>query len=73
MRLARAARFGDRTVAHDAYSDTDTFLCQLAPLDMFRVEGVKIKVKQLSTGPDVTMPARGAVRIDTQVYIISHG
>ena len=72
MRLARAARFGDTVTAQDAYG-TDTFKCQLAPLDMFRVEGVRIKVKQLSTGPDVVMPARGAVRIDTQVYIISHG
>ena len=73
MRLARAARLADKTVAHDAYSDADTFMCQLAPLELFRVEGVKIKVKQLSTAPDVTVPARGAIRINGEVFLIGHG
>ena len=72
MRLAKAATKFDTLVASDAYG-TDTFLCQLAPLELYKIEGTKIKVKQMSTAPDVVIPARGAIRIDGSVYLIGHG
>ena len=76
MRLYRAARRGDTVTATDAYVTTPgapSFKCQLAPLELFRVEGTRIKIRQLSTAPDVTIPARGVIRINNDVFLIGHG
>ena len=72
MRLHRAARFADHVTASDAYDGSNEFKCQLAPLELYKVEGTKIKIRQLSTAPEVVIPARGAVRIDGDVFLISH-
>ena len=72
MRLYRAAHARDSITATDAYG-TASFKCQLAPLELFKIEGTKVKVRQLSTAPDVTIPARGAIRINGDVFLIGHG
>ena len=72
MRLYRAAHARDTITATDAYG-TASFKCQLAPLELFKVQGTRIKVRQLSTAPDVTVPARGAIRINGDVFLIGHG
>ena len=72
MRLYRAARQGDTVTATDAYG-TASFKCQLAPLELFKVQGTRIKVRQLSTAPDVVIPSRGAIRINGDVFLIGHG
>lgn len=71
MKLSAAARWFDKTVAQDAYSPAATFKCQLEPLDMYRTEGTRIKIRNMSTAPGVSIPERRAVRIDSQVYLVS--
>ena len=72
MRLYRAAHARDSITATDAYG-TASFKCQLAPLELFKIEGTKVKVRQLSTAPDVVIPSRGAIRINGDVFLIGHG
>lgn len=71
MDLHKVAVFFDRTVAADAYTPGTTFLCQIEPLDMYRTEGTRIKIRDMSTAPTVTIPSRRAINIDGQVYLVS--
>lgn len=70
MKLANVAKRFDKTVAADAYNPVTTFKCQLAPLDLFRIEGTAVKKRQLTTAPDVVIPARRTISIDGDVYLI---
>lgn len=72
MRLDAIAHHFDKTEARDAYGSA-TFLCQLAPLELFKIDGVAVKKRQLSTDPDVSMPLRGALAIEDQTYLVGHG
>lgn len=71
MKLKNVAKFFDKTKAVDAYNSRYSFKCQVEPLDMYRTEGTRIKVRNMSTAPEVTVPARRAIKIDSQAYLVS--
>lgn len=71
MRLSKAAKYFDTSLAIDAYLNTGKIRCQLEPLDMYRTEGTRIKVRNLSTAPGVAIPSRRAIRLAGQVYLVS--
>lgn len=72
MRMLKAARWADNTLATDAYG-TATLYCQLAPLELFKVDGVAVRKRQMSAAPDVTIPARGVITIDAEQYLVGTG
>lgn len=72
MRLHSAANKFNDVIAVDAYG-TDTFVCQWAPHDLFKVEGTRVRVRSMTTAPDVKMPARGVAIFDTEHYLIGVG
>ena len=69
MDLDRIARWLDKTLATDAYSD-DTFLCQFENLSYSKIDGVAIKKRTISTAGDVIIPARRVVDIGGQKYLL---
>lgn len=71
MKLKNAAKAFDRTTAVDAYDAFSSFRCQVEPLDMYRTEGTRIKVRNMSTSPDVDIPTRRAIMFDGQAYLVS--
>lgn len=71
MRLHKVAGRFDNTEAADAYNPTTTFKCQLAPLEMYRIEGTAVKKREMSTKPDVVLPTRRVIIIDGQAYLVS--
>lgn len=71
MKLSAASRFFDRTVARDAYSPRSSFKCQLEPLDLYRMDGTRIKIRGMSTAPGLKIPARRVIEIDGQRYLVS--
>lgn len=71
MNLHAVAVFFDRTPATDAYDSSVQFMCQTEPLEMYRTEGTRIKIREMSTGPAVTIPSRRAINIDGQVFLVS--
>lgn len=71
MKLKNAAKAFDRTTAVDAYNSFYSFRCQVEPLDMYRTEGTRIKVRNMSTAPDVTIPERRVIMFDGQAYLVS--
>lgn len=71
MKLKNAARYFDTTQAVDAYNSTTKVKCQLEPLDMYRTEGTRIKVRNMSTAVGVAIPARKVIKIDSQAYLVS--
>jgi hypothetical protein len=70
MRLKKAATRFDKTKAEDAYNSAVGFMCQLAPLDLYKIDGTAVKRRQMSTGTDITMPPRSVIRIDGQPYLV---
>ncbi len=70
VKLSSAAKYFDKTTASDAYSSLTTFKCQIDPLDMYRVDGTRIKIRTMSTAPGVTLPARGAIIVHGQAYLV---
>ena len=72
MRLLDAARRFDTTTATDAYSAA-TFKCQFEVLAYSKIDGVAVKKRQISTASSVTIPARRAVTIHGQTYLVGHG
>lgn len=73
MYLSNAAAWFDKTVATDAYTPATSFLCQLAPLDLYKIDGAAVKRRQMSCAPNVTIPARGVIAIDGQTYLVGDG
>lgn len=71
MKLKSVSKFFDKTKAVDAYNTRYSFKCQVEPLDMYRTEGTRIKIRNMSTAPEVTIPARRVIKIDDQAYIVS--
>lgn len=71
MKLKNVSKFFDKTKAVDAYNARYSFKCQVEPLDMYRTEGTRIKIRNMSTAPGVTIPARRVIKIDDQAYIVS--
>lgn len=71
MKLKSVSKFFDKTKAVDAYNSSYSFKCQIEPLDMYRTEGTRIKIRNMSTAPEVVIPARRVIRIDDQAYIVS--
>ena len=71
MKLKNVSRLFDKTKAVDAYNSRYSFKCQVEPLDMYRTEGTRIKIRNMSTAPGVTIPARRVIKIDDQAYIVS--
>jgi len=71
MRLKNVSKYFDTTVALDGYSGRKAFKCQLEPLDMFKTEGTKIKVRNLSSSSGVRVPTRGVISIGPQRYLIT--
>lgn len=72
MKLSRAAGMADTVTATDAYG-TATFLCQYDPLSYSKIDGTSVKKRMVSATPSVLMPARGAITIDGQTYLVGHG
>lgn len=72
MRLKTIARKRDNTLATDSHG-VGTFMCQLAPLELFKIDGVAVKKRSLSTAPDVTIPARGVISIGGEHYLVGTG
>ena len=73
MKLHTAARRFDRTPAADAYTPATTFLCQLAPLDLYKIDATAVKRREMSCAPSVTIPTRQAITIDGQVFLVGDG
>jgi hypothetical protein len=73
MKLKKAAGRFDNTVAFDAYDPSVSFMCQLAPLDLYKVDSTAVKRRQASTVPDANIPARRCIKIDGQPYLIGDG
>ena len=71
MKLKSVSKFFDKTKAVDAYNSRYSFKCQVEPLDMYRTEGTRIKIRNMSTAPEVIIPARRAIKIDSQAYLVS--
>ena len=71
MKLSKVAGYFDNLVGQDAYG-TATFLCQFEPLAYSKIDGVAVRKRQISTVEGVTMPARGAILIDGDVYLVGH-
>lgn len=71
MDLKKAARFFDRTDARDAYNHARKFKCQIEPLDLYRMDGARVKVRGMETAPGVKIPERRAIYVDGQVYLVS--
>ena len=71
MKLKSVSKFFDKTKAVDAYNSSYSFKCQVEPLDMYRTEGTRIKIRNMSTAPEVVIPARRVIKIDDQAYIVS--
>lgn len=70
MRLAKTAVMGDTVTATDAYTPATTFLCQLAPVELFKIEGTAIKTRQMSCAPSVNIPARRVIGIAGNTYLV---
>lgn len=73
MRLFSAARLADTTDAYDAYNPLISFKVDYSPLSYAKIDGVAIKKRSVSTSPTATIPARGAITIDGQTYLIGYG
>ena len=71
MKLKNVAKYFDRTKAVDAYNPRASFKCQIEPLDMYRTEGTRIKIRNMSTAPGTRMPARKVIKVDDQPYLVS--
>ena len=71
MKLKNVSKFFDKTKAVDAYNSSYSFKCQVEPLDMYRTEGTRIKIRNMSTAPEVVIPVRRVIKIDDQAYIVS--
>ena len=71
MKLKSVSKFFDKTKAVDAYNALYSFKCQVEPLDMYRTEGTRIKIRNMSTAPEVVIPVRRVIKIDDQAYIVS--
>ena len=72
MRLAKAATKFDTVKAVDAYG-TASFMCQLAPLELFKIDGAAVRKRQVSTAPGVVIPSRGVVTIAGEHYLVGDG
>lgn len=70
MRLKDAARYFDRIVCQDAYSAGSTFLAQLDLFDDAKRDGATVARRVLSVADDVTLPARGAVKVHDDYYVV---
>lgn len=74
MKLSKAAVMGDTQEAVDAYNLTGTKLqVGFDPLSYSKIDGVAVKKRAISASPSVLMPARGAITIDGQTYLVGHG
>lgn len=74
MRLLNAARIGDTQVAVDAYNPTGRIMrVGFDPLSYAKVDGVSVRKRAISTAPGVVVPARGAITIGGETYIVGHG
>lgn len=71
MKLKNAAKAFDTTKAVDAYNVFSSFMCQVEPLDMYRTEGTRIKIRNMSTAPAVDVPTRRVIKLDAQAYLVS--
>ena len=73
MKLTVAANKFNNTPAEDAYNPAVTLILQYDPLAYAKIDGVAVRKRSVSADPSVTMPGRGAIRIDGEVYLIGHG
>lgn len=70
MRLSVAARWFDKTVCADAYNARATFKGQLNLFDDSMRDGATVVRRVLSVDDSVVIPARGAVTIHGDTYIV---
>jgi hypothetical protein len=68
MRLYDASRMGDTQTVTDAYGSA-SFLAQFEPMSYTKIDGVNIQKRSISVAPTVSLPARGCLSIDGQVYL----
>ena len=61
MKLKNVSKFFDKTKAVDAYNALYSFKCQVEPLDMYRTEGTRIKIRNMSTAPEVAIDRKSVV------------
>lgn len=70
MKLSHAARFFDRSVLADAYTPSTTFIGQLSPFDDVLRDSVTTDRRMLSVAPEVTIPARRAVTLEGETWLV---
>lgn len=70
MRLSSAARYFDNMPCTDAYSGGETFYGQLDLYDDSKRDGTTVVRRVLSVDAAVTMPARRAVTIHDETYVV---
>lgn len=68
--LFDVARLGDTSVAEDAYGVEPSFMCQLRRLEMFKISGVKVRVRELSYAPGVVIPSRNVIKLAGRTYLV---
>lgn len=72
MKLKRVARKFDNVQAQDAYGTT-TFMVQYEPMSFSKIDGTSVTKRMVSAAPEIVMPARGAITIDGEQYVVGHG
>lgn len=70
MDLALAASYFDDIVASDAYDPAKTFLCQVDPLNLFKVDATAVRRREVMCGPSVAIPARKAIAIGGEIFLV---
>lgn len=70
MDLALAASYFDDIVASDAYDPLTTFLCQVDPLNLFKVDATAVRRREIMCDPSVAIPARKAIAIGGEIFLV---
>jgi len=71
MKLADAARYFDKLVVADAYGVDIAVMGQMDLYDDVKRDGITAVRRILSVAPGITLPARGAVVINGEEYLVS--
>lgn len=72
MKLTSAAKYFDKLAVIDAYSDEQAMLGQMDLYDDSQRDGLTTVRRILSVAPGLDMPSRHAVKLGSDVYLVSH-
>lgn len=73
MKLSQVAVFFDQETVKDGYSSATIFKAQFSSFDGRLPDGSLNKRRQMSVGPDVTLPARDVILYEGQRWILGDG